>query len=80
MFRFLFGPRNPTREWQRADGLSLTIDLNRASINDVLLGQPLNRLSFLGRDELRGSFRDGSLNYLHFLKNRGPYAASCSRC
>ena len=63
MFSFLFGPSNPTRKWQAQSGEPLTFDLDTGSLDDAELGQRLERLSFLGPDEDRTSFRDGEFCY-----------------
>jgi len=48
MFEFLFGPKNPTKDWRRASGLRLVFDLEWGRLNGVALGDLLDRLSFLG--------------------------------
>lgn len=58
MFEFLFGPTNPTKHWQRLPDLRLDFDLERAKLNGVGLGDPLETLSFLGPLEDRGLFRN----------------------
>lgn len=64
MLESLFGPRNPTLSWPASLHHEITFDLDNASINSVKLGQPLDRLSFLGPDVDRKSFRSGELLYL----------------
>jgi hypothetical protein len=59
----LFDFRNPTRFWMRSQGDRITFNLDEASVNGIRLGQPLESLSFLGKDESRKSFRAGELLY-----------------
>jgi hypothetical protein len=66
MFEFLFGPKDPTKDWQRPSSLRLSFDLACGELNGVGLGQPLDLLSFLGPVEDRrglstGEYRYGSL-------------------
>jgi hypothetical protein len=63
MFEYLFGPENPTKEWQRAKDLRLDFDLEQKSLNGVRLGGPLERLSFLGSIEDRTGLRSQELRY-----------------
>lgn len=53
MFESFFGPKNPTKKWQRADDLRLEFDLEQGSLNGVRLGDPLEAVSFLGPIEDR---------------------------
>lgn len=53
MFELFFGPKNPTKTWQRATGLRLDFDLEQGSLNGVRLGDPLEGVSFLGPVEDR---------------------------
>lgn len=45
----LFGQPNPTRRWQFDPSVPLVLDLNRHTLAGVAVGQPLERLSFLGK-------------------------------
>jgi hypothetical protein len=63
MLEFLFGPRNPTRTWPPCREWSLVFSLDDASLNGVKVGEPLNRLTFLGPDEDRKGFRNNELSY-----------------
>jgi hypothetical protein len=63
LLRQLFRRRNPTHAWMEDPSRSLTFDLDECSLNHVRLGEPLERLSFLGPDESHADFQDGVLVY-----------------
>jgi len=63
MLEFLFGPKNPTKDWQRASDLRLTFDLECGKLNGVGFGERLERLSFLGPVEDRSGLRQGEHRY-----------------
>ena len=63
MFDFLFGPKNPTANWQRPSGLQLSFDLQDGSLNGDRLGEPLEKMSFLGPVEDRQGLRTGEYKY-----------------
>jgi hypothetical protein len=63
VFQSLFGPKNPTKDWQRANDLRLTFDLECGKLNWVGLGERLDRLSFLGPVEDRSGLRQGEHRY-----------------
>jgi len=63
MLEFLFGPKNPTKDWRRDPDLRLTFDLERGTLNGVGLGDSLDRLSFLGPVEDRTGLRSGEYRY-----------------
>src|SRR5688572_12587558 len=63
MFEFLFGKRNPTRDWASYDGRRLRFNVNDGSLNDTRIGEPLERASFLGPVEGRANYSDGELRY-----------------
>lgn len=63
MFHFLFGPKNPTKDWQRANILRLTFDLEFGTLNNVGFGERLDRLSFLGPVEDREGLKSGEYRY-----------------
>ena len=65
MLEFLLGPTNPTTDWQRASDLRLTFDLKGGKLNDVGIGEPLNRLSFLGPVEDRSGLKTGEYRFFH---------------
>jgi len=73
MFQFLFGPKNPTRDWERPSNLRLTFDLDCGELNGVGLGQRLDRLSFLGPIEDREGLRAGEYRYCSFGLSVGCY-------
>ncbi len=51
MLDFLFRRGNPTNRWQRIADLSLAADLSFPALNGITLGSPLERISFLGRND-----------------------------
>jgi len=63
MFEILFGPKNPTKDWQRALDSRLTFDLDCAKLNGVGFGDRLDRLAFLGPVEDRDGLRAGEYRY-----------------
>jgi hypothetical protein len=63
MLEFLFGQQSPTRGWPPCRQSRLQFQLDDASLNDVKLGESLNRLSFLGPDEDRKTLRNNELSY-----------------
>ncbi len=75
MLTFLFGRTNPTRDWLPCRQNQLLFDIDRMSINDAVIGQPLAKYSFLGPDEDPRTFRAGQLSYyslgicLHWDRN-----------
>ena len=52
MLDFIFRRNNPTNSWRRSPTLTLTAALDRASLNEVTLGSPIDRLSSLGRNDI----------------------------
>ena len=54
MFGFLFSPQNPTKDWCPSAALQLAFDMSDARLNDVSLGESVDRLSFLGPVEGSG--------------------------
>ena len=62
MLEFLFGPGNPTRNWNRS-GLELTCDVRRAELNQVPLGTSVAQLDCLGPAEDRRTIRAGDARY-----------------
>ncbi len=51
MLDFLFRRGNPTNNWRRSSGLSLTAELAIPALNGVALGSPFDQLSSLGRND-----------------------------
>ncbi|HZL91501.1 MAG TPA: hypothetical protein VFB96_24240, partial [Pirellulaceae bacterium] len=51
----LFGQPNPTRRWQFDPSVPLVLDLDQHTLSGVGIGEPLERLSFLGKGIARGS-------------------------
>ena len=60
MLDFIFRRGNPTNNWRRSAGLTLSVALDEPSINGIPLNSPLNRFSSLGRDDRSQS---GFLSY-----------------
>ena len=63
VFEFFFGPKNPTRNWQRAGDLRLEFDLEQGSLNGVRLGETLDRLASLGPVEDRSGLQHRAFGY-----------------
>jgi len=63
MLEFLFGPANPTRSWPPRRAVALTFDLEESSLNSVRLGEPVNKLSFLGPVEDEKALAKWELSY-----------------
>lgn len=65
MFDFLFGKTNPSKSWspRESEPAQLLLDLDQGSLNNVPLGQAIERLSFLGVDESHFRQKDGILEY-----------------
>ena len=63
LFRWLFGPTNPTKDWQGSDDLRLSFDLDCGKLNGVGLGERLDRLSLLGPVEGRSGICQGEFRY-----------------
>ena len=63
MLEFVLGPKDPTKVWQRASDLRLTFDLEGGKLNDVGIGESLNRLSFLGPIEDRSGLTLGEYRF-----------------
>lgn len=66
MFKYLFGRSNPTHAWRPRPPQSLTFDLDKCSLNGNALGQPLESLSFLGRDEGRTSLGNDEFCHCYY--------------
>ena len=47
MFDFLFRRGNPTNQWSRQAGVSLTVDLSKYAINSISVGPTLSSFHFL---------------------------------
>jgi hypothetical protein len=75
MLEFLFGPKNPTKDWQRIAGLRLDCDLMEGTLNGVRLGETFDRLCFLGPVEDRSGLRLGEYRYFSLGLSIGCYNA-----
>ena len=64
MFEFLFGPKNPTKDWQQASDLRLTFDLECGKLNSIGLGERLDRISLLGPVEDQDGLKSSEYRYL----------------
>jgi hypothetical protein len=64
MFNFLFGPKNPTKDWQRDSSLRLAFDLESGKLNGIGFGERLDRMSLLGPAEDRSALKSGQCRYL----------------
>ena len=51
----VFAQPNPTRRWQFDPAVPLVLDLDQHTLGGIAVGQPLQRLSFLGKAFPRGS-------------------------
>jgi len=63
MLEWLFGPKDPTKDWQRTRELRLEVDLERGALNGVRLTEPADRLSFLGPVEDRAGLKADEFRY-----------------
>ena len=73
MCAFLFGPKNPTKDWQRAAGLQLECDVMQGVLNGVRLGDPLDDLRFLGPIEDRSGLKTQEYRYFSLGLSIGCY-------
>ncbi len=73
MFEFLFGRKNPTKNWQRIPELRLTFDLECGELNGIGVGERLERLAFLGPCEGRHAVGDGDYQYFSLGLSVGCY-------
>jgi len=55
MFAFLFRRGNPTNQWSRQAGVSLTVDLSKYAINSISVGADAEQFSFLGRSDSKSA-------------------------
>lgn len=65
LFELIFGPKNPTKDWQTANDLRLDFDLELGTLNGIGLTEQLDRLSFLGPVEERAGLmlKDGEFRF-----------------